>query len=527
MRLNKILLCVVCVTPFLGGCGGGGSSGATVATSTVHGTLIENPPLRVASLNAADLTAQLNASVSGQQLLALSGAPTCGIDYHYLQYWTVGGAGETVTATGVLMVPTAAPGASAAIVAQCSGPRPIVVYAHGTASQKTFNMAAVGDSTNPGYSESALMGAMFAAQGYIVVAPNYAGYDTSSLPYHPYLNAVQQSGEMVDALTAARSALGHIFAAGTTDNGKLFLTGYSQGGHVAMATHRAMQAAGMTVTASAPMSGPYALGAFADAIFFGDVDLGATVFSPFLTTSYQKAYGNIYSATSDIYAPPYAAGIETLLPNVLPVATLFQQNQLPQTAMFNSIAPNGTGNATLDALFPTITPPTTPAAQAPLFALGFAPTNYLVNNSYRAAFVADALLHPDGAVPTVTTGLPAVAPANTLRQAFKTNDLRNWQPVAPVMLCGGHGDPTVFYNVNTLVMQAYWAHLPIPLQVIDVDGGAAPVGALQQGFAQAEGVISAAAGGGVAGQNAVLQAYHAQLVPPFCSLAVRGFFAQF
>ena len=27
---------------------------------------------------------------------------------------------------------------------------------------------------------------MFAAQGYIVVAPNYAGYDISTLGYHPY-----------------------------------------------------------------------------------------------------------------------------------------------------------------------------------------------------------------------------------------------------------------------------------------------------------------------------------------------------
>ena len=36
-----------------------------------------------------------------------------------------------------------------------------------------------------------------------------------------------------------------------------------------MATHRAMQAAGMTVTASAPMSGPYALSAFVDAVFRG------------------------------------------------------------------------------------------------------------------------------------------------------------------------------------------------------------------------------------------------------------------
>ena len=31
-----------------------------------------------------------------------------------------------------------------------------------------------------------------ASQGYIVVAPNYAGYDTSTLTYHPYLVGEQQ-----------------------------------------------------------------------------------------------------------------------------------------------------------------------------------------------------------------------------------------------------------------------------------------------------------------------------------------------
>src|SRR5258708_8407088 len=110
---------------------------------------------------------------------------------------------------------------------------------------------------------------------------------------------------MIDALTAARKALGHVLASSTTDNGKLFISGYSQGGYVAMATHKAMQAGGMTVTASAPMSGPYALEAFGDAVFFGNVDLGSTIFTPLLTTSFQNSYGNIYAATTDVFQAGY------------------------------------------------------------------------------------------------------------------------------------------------------------------------------------------------------------------------------
>ena len=105
-----------------------------------------------------------------------------------------------------------------------------------------------------------------------MVAANYAGYDTSTLDYHPYLIADQQSKDMIDSLTAARAALPTAEVPGSSDNGKLFISGYSQGGYVAMATHSAMQAAGLRVTALAPMSGPYALAAFGDAIFEGQVN---------------------------------------------------------------------------------------------------------------------------------------------------------------------------------------------------------------------------------------------------------------
>jgi len=363
------------------------------------------------------------------------------------------------------------------------------------------------------------------------------------LPYHPYLNASQQSKDMLDALAAARSALGHIFAP-DSDSGKLFITGYSQGGHVAMATAQAMQAATMPYTAVAPMSGPYALAAFGDAVFFGNVNLGATVFSPMLTTSYQKAYGNIYATTTDVFSPTYATRIDSLLPSVMSLSVVFQQNLLPQTALFNSVPPS-TGGAVpaLDALFPTITPPTTPAAQAPLFALAFAPSNYLITNNYRLAYVADALANPDGAVPAVTTGTPAATPANTLRQAFKTNDLRGFVPTSPMLLCAGGNDPTVFYPLNTGLMATLLTaqiHKGF-VTVVDVDPAtsATPTGALQAGFGAAESAVStaaytaavtagaSAAAAAAAAQGAVVQNYHGTLVPPFCAAAARGFFSNF
>jgi hypothetical protein len=177
--------------------------------------------------------------------------------------------------------------------------------------------------------ETISLAALFASQGYIVVAPNYAGYDTSTLPYHPYLIADQQSKDMIDALTAARTALPLASLTTVQDNGKLFITGYSQGGYAAMATHRAMQAAGMKVTGSAPMSGPYALAAFVDAVFYGEVNGDATVSSALLLGAYQTVYGNIYANATDVFEPQYANGIQTLLPSTMPRSQLYAQGKLP------------------------------------------------------------------------------------------------------------------------------------------------------------------------------------------------------
>jgi acetyl esterase/lipase len=525
--LGALLLCA---------CGGSSSQTSAVATSTAHGTLAENPPFRIASLNAATFQAKLAATSSGAQLLEITDNPVCGVDFYYVKFWTVGGAAEATESSGALMVPTGAAPA-------CSGPRPIVLYAHGTNPDKTLNIA---DITNTSNTEGALIAAMFAAQGYIVVAPNYAGYDISTLGYHPFLNAEQQSGEMLDILAAARAALPNTLSAATSDSGRLFVTGYSQGGYVAMATQRALQAIGKPPTGVAGMSGPYALEAFVDAVFFGNVDLDSTVFTPLLTTSYQKAYGNIYTTPSDVYSATYVNGIETLLPSATPIDTIIAQGLLPETALFDSTtpvvttAPNATLDAELTALLkvpgsPGYPLPSTP--QTPLFAAGFG-SPYLVNNSYRVSYALDALLNPDGATPPQRAGVPlaAHAPTQPLRLAFYKNDMRNgsWAPTSPTLLCGGDADPTVFFSLNTEVMAAFWSPLVQAglITVLDVNGtpggSFAPIQAgFQESLAAQLAFYESASGGSkspAAAQELIVEGYH-ESVAPFCSAAARAFFS--
>jgi hypothetical protein len=479
----------------------------TLAPPPTRGQLVTNPPTKVGSYTISDLLSMLGVDSLGQELSSLAYNPSCSVDVYQLQYYTVGGKGEMTTASGALMVPT---GTAAA----CQGPRPIVEYAHGTAVQKSFNIAKIAPTSN---SEGLILAAVFAAQGYIVVAPNYAGYDTSSLTYHPYLVADQQSKDMIDALTAAKTALP--VAPSVTSNGKIFITGYSQGGFVAMATHRAMQQGGAPPTASGPMSGPYALAAFGDALFLGQVPTGGPVNVTFIVDSYQQTYGNVYTNTTDVFEGTYATGIGTLLPSASPASDLYAQGRLPQNQVFNSVPP--------DPRFASITPPTTPANLAPVFAQGFGTMN-LITNHYRLSFLTDINTNPDGGFPTYTTGTPAGAPALPLRQNLKTNDLRNWVPSTPTLLCGGNSDPTVFF-FNTQLMQQVWAGVApsAPVTVIDIDSSGGTDSDLKAGFAAAKGAVAASAVAGGAqdgGAMAVLDVYHATLVPPFCLSAVKRFF---
>ena len=523
---------LVLAAALLAACSGSSSQTATVNVSTQPGALAMNPPFRIASLDAAALQAALGATAAGAQLLQLTGNPVCGVDFYYLKFMTVGGAGEMTQSSGALMVPTGA-------APTCSGPLPIVEYAHGTWTNQAWNIANITDTSNP---ESALIAAMFAAQGYIVVAPNYAGYDISTLGYHPFINASQQSGEMMDMLAAARIALPNTFTHSTVGNGKLFLTGYSEGGHVAMATLRALEAAGDTVTAAAPMSGPYAVEAFGDAVFYGGVDLGSTVFAPLLANSYQHAYSNINDSANPIFSSTYP-NAQTQLPSTTPIDTIFAESLLPELALFDSATPT-------QAEYPMVPPqliaamavppidPKNPATQ--IWHAGFG-SPYLINNNYRVSYVLDAAGNPDGAVPTPQLGVPLakVKPTQGFRQDFYVNDLRNgnWAPTVPTLMCGGTLDPTVFFSVNTGTMAAFWKADPY-VAVLDVDpqpplqpGG--PFVLIQEAFQTSQAMLFAfyqtPAGGGLtpaAAQQKIVQGYHAA-VSPFCSLAARSFFSQF
>lgn len=506
MRHRPLFLASLLLGALLAGCGDGDEVEVTPAPPApppppagARGDLIDPAPPLVATYTPEQLATTVAGNDVAGRLVDLILAPECTVHVHQLRYLTVDPQGNLTPASGALMVPG---GAGAA----CEGERPVLLYAHGTSADKTYNMANLDASD-----EALLVAAVFAAQGHVVVAPNYVGYDSSTLGYHPYLNADQQSADMIDALAASRSAVPVAAAPATSDGARLFITGYSQGGHVAMATHRALQAAGVTVTASAPMSGPYALAAFGDALFQGQVTYSAPLNLALLITGYQAAYGNLYTNATDVFAPAYADTIQGLLPSTVALGDLESQGRIPRSALFDPNPP--------DPSFAAYTPATTPANLATVFATGFG-ADALLTNAFRLAYLVDARDHPDGGFPVISDGLPSTSPANALRQALKRNDLRGWTPASPVLLCAGNRDPSVLY-LNTALMQNLWsANTQVSVLDIDSEAAAGDSYARQKTqFALAKELVELSGG-----DETVLREYHAGLVAPFCLSAVKSFF---
>ena len=469
-------------------------------------------------------------------------AAKCGVTIEKVSYDTKGAADEDTNATAALMLPTGD-------AAECKGDRPVLLYAHGTTTDKGYDFAQVGNIENPAVGEANLIAANFAAQGYIVVAPNYAGYDDSKLDYHPYLVAQQQSTDMVDALDSARSIIERKKRANDAnyskidDSGKLFIAGYSQGGYVTMATARLLEAQKKAVTAIAPSSGPYALAAFGDEIFMGNVNIGASRFAPLLGIGLQAKYGNIYTKKSDIFLDKYA---DAQLPSNTPFGELVQAGKLPNNALFqkNPSDPRLAG-----------------LAQGKLFSIlgGYDETDYLIKTEFRAAYVADTQKNPDGLTLANGNNLPAANPQNNLRKALKDNDLRGYVPTMPTFICGGNQDPTVYFDTNTgsmvKLLQAEVAKNPakkLNITVLDVDkdnkaerpdkqdfvmigqasmnkwDAVAVKDSVQTNFSNSVKKIKddAAPQGGVASLLAFYTNYHGDLVSPACTEATREFFNQ-
>ena len=235
--------------------------------------------------------------------------PATGIKCYRVVYETLNAKQtDTTIASGLVVVPD-----------DYTCPLPIAMYDHGTVLQR---------NDVPSFMNyEALIPMLIAANGYYAIAPDYLGLGLSP-GFHPYVHARSEAQAGIDLIFAAKT-----FAVLDTValNSQLFLTGYSQGGHACMATHRAIEqnyAGQLTVTASAPGSGPYNLSGIQSAGLASDSFYADPAYIPYLIFAYQSVYGNLYDSVQQFLVHPY----DSILPPLY--------NELVSTTTIDALMPH-------------------------------------------------------------------------------------------------------------------------------------------------------------------------------------------
>jgi len=145
--------------------------------------------------------------------------------------------------------------------------------------------------------------------GFVTLQPDYIGFGSSDAKYHPYLLAKSSANATLDFVKAAVE-----FAKKNNIplNNQLYLTGYSEGGYVSMASLKSYEdgysVGDMSIVASAPMAGPYIMSAMAKAVLSQD-----TISHPAFMADVAYAYSMAYNKpASDLVNYPYDSMLEKL-----------------------------------------------------------------------------------------------------------------------------------------------------------------------------------------------------------------------
>ncbi|MEM1327391.1 MAG: T9SS type A sorting domain-containing protein [Bacteroidota bacterium] len=208
-----------------------------------------------------------------------------GIDLHKIWYETLGSDGQLDTASGLLILP------------QLTELPPPIISHHGTTSPRT---------AIPSNQQSHFGEIFYGAFGFPVVVADLLGMGESR-GFHPYLHAATQASASIDLYRAASDYAADL----SVELGdQVFVSGYSQGGHAAMSTLRALEldhADEFEVLAATPMSGPYNLsGTLRDEIAANEEYL-FPAYLAYIAKGFQAAYGDIYEDVNELFKEPYAS----------------------------------------------------------------------------------------------------------------------------------------------------------------------------------------------------------------------------
>lgn len=384
MTLRQLNLALVsCMALASAGCDDSNSS------NSIDSVLIER------SLGSSVTQQTIDAAMTQSGVATLTGPASCDVDLHEITYQSLGVDGEAVVLSAAVSIPAGE---------GCEGPFPILAKGHGTRTLTTHSEANL---------NNALMDhGFFASQGYIVVSPDYLGLGKSDYSYHPYLHRDSQAQSMIDAIRGARNLIKALQGEGQDIplSDKVMLMGYSQGGHTAMATQRAIEANHLdefNLVATAPMAGPYLLEeTFLEGASPQIANIASGTLVAYIIQSYQNVYGDLYGNLNEVFLAPFVDVVASKFPG--------------DTGVFNLI---------LGGVFPGTS-----------------------DQFLQADYLNDFLENSD----------------NTFRARIRENEvLENFVPTTPMVLCGSSLDGTVPF-FNTTNAQEILAQRGVEVPVVDV-----------------------------------------------------------
>ncbi|MFC5746675.1 hypothetical protein [Actinomadura rugatobispora] len=289
---------------------GAGLALTAVPTAAAALTSPERPPAAPGkkadprgTVVSATRVAHMSGDEAGRYLTAISPdfgtpAPRHGVDTYRVVYRTISATGAPTTASGVVSLPARTAGRTLRAVS----------YAHGTHASRDM----AGSVDEQGQSRVAAI--YYAAAGYAGVAPDYLGLGLGP-GHHPYMDAASEASASLDMLRAARAvAASH----GRVLNPRVLVTGFSQGGHAAMALGRELQNGAdrhLRLGALAPISGPYDIrDAQIPASLSEDGPLAprASVFYlSYVSVAWNRLH-HIYDSPSQVFNAPHDKAVEGL-----------------------------------------------------------------------------------------------------------------------------------------------------------------------------------------------------------------------
>ena len=149
---------------------------------------------------------------------------------------------------------------------------------------------------------------LFASAGYVAIMPDYLGYGESAEVFHPYYDREHSALAVTDMVLATGEFLA---SEGIPFDGRLFLTGYSEGGYVTMAAAHAIETGALpnfSLTAVAAGAGGYDLPHMLSTIIEAD-EYDHPAYIGFLIMAYNNTY-NWNLPLNYFFRDEYAAVLE-------------------------------------------------------------------------------------------------------------------------------------------------------------------------------------------------------------------------